>query len=144
MKVEIVREAKLSKIDHLFVVLAEGVKPEATNVGELVDKAVRDAGFGGRSDETITILAGTPRKLTLVGIGKKVTVRAIRTALYAIGKIARKQRDKKIAVAVPLTIPDFDVDFAARLLADSLGAADYKYDSYITVRKDEKQYVAIE
>jgi leucyl aminopeptidase len=138
MKVEIVREAKLSKIDHLFVVLAEGVKPEATNVGDLVDKAVRDAGFGGRSDETITILAGTPRKLTLVGIGKKVTVRAIRTALYAIGKIARKQRDKKIAVAVPLTIPDFDTGFATRLLTDALGAADYKYDSYITTNKDEK------
>ena len=138
MKVEIVREAKLSKTDHLFVVLAEGVEAEATAVDELVQKAVSDAGFGGRSDETITILTGTPRKLTLVGIGKKITVRAIRAALYAIGKIARKQRDKKIAVAVPLTIPDFEADFATRLLADVLGAADYKYDGYITTRKDEK------
>src|SRR5690349_5053784 len=117
MKVEIVREAKLSKIDHLFVVLAEGVKAEATNVSELVDKAVSDAGFGGRADETITLLAGTPRKLTLVGIGKKITIRAVRGAIYANGKIARKQRDRKIAVVVPLVIPDFDADFATRLLA---------------------------
>jgi len=138
MKVEIVREAKLSKVGHLFVVLAEGVKPEATAVSELVAKAVSDAGFDGRSDESITLLTGTPRKLTLIGIGKKVTVRAVRTALYAIGKIARKQRDTKIAVAVPLAIPEFDADFATRLIADALGAADYKYDPYITQRKDEK------
>jgi len=144
MKVEIVREAKLSKVGHLFVVLAEGVTPEATAVSELVAKAVSDAGFEGRADESITLLTGTPRKLTLIGIGKKVTVRAIRTALYAIGKIARKQRDSKIAVAVPLTIPDFDADFATRLIADALGAADYKYDSYITQRKDEKPPVPID
>ncbi|HJW93061.1 MAG TPA: leucyl aminopeptidase [Thermoanaerobaculia bacterium] len=139
MKVEIVREAKLSKIDHLFVVLAEGVKAEGTGVSELVDGAVKDAGFEGRSDESITILSGTPRKLTLVGIGKKVTVRAVRTAIYAIGKIARKQRDKKIAVSVPLAIPDFDDAFATRLIADALAAADYKYDSYITTKNDEKR-----
>src|SRR5438874_2206233 len=108
MKVEIVREAKLSKIDHLFVVLAEGVKPETTAVSGVVDKAIKDAGFEGRSDESITILTGTPRKLTLIGIGKKISIRAVRTALYGIGKIAKKQRDKKIAVAVPLAIPDFD------------------------------------
>src|SRR5436853_6609080 len=117
MKVEIVREAKLSKIDHLFVVLAEGVKPEATAVGDVVDKAIKDAGFEGRSDESITILAGTPRKLTLIGVGKKISIRGVRAAFYAIGKIAKKQRDKKIAVAVPLTVPGFDADFATRLLA---------------------------
>ena len=144
MKVEIVREAKLSKIDHLFVVLAEGVKPEATAVSELVEKAIGDAGFVGRGEESITILAGTPRKLTLIGIGKKVTVRAVRTAIYAIGKIARKQRDKRIAVSVPLTIPGFEPDFATRMIADALGAADYRYDAYITVRKDEKSAAPID
>src|SRR6185369_2726458 len=144
MKVEIVREAKLSKIDHLFVVLAEGVEPEATAVSDIVAKAVNDAGFGGRSDETITLLTGTPRKLTLIGVGKKISVRCVRTALYAIGKIARKQRDRKIAVAVPLAIPDFDADFATRIIADALGAADYKYDSYITVRKDDKAPIPID
>src|SRR5262249_3552199 len=98
----------------------------------------KDAGFEGRSDESITILNGTPRKLTLIGIGKKVSVRAVRGAIYAIGKIAKKQRDKKIAVSVPLTIPDFDDVFATRYLADVLAAADYKYDAYITTKKDEK------
>jgi len=142
MKVEIVREAKLSKIDHLFVALAEGVKPEASAVSDVVDKAIKDAGFEGRSDESITILTGTPRKLTLIGIGKKISIRAVRTALYAIGKIAKKQRDRKIDVAVPLMIPGFDADFATRLLADALAAADYKYDSYITQKKDDEKPAA--
>src|SRR3954451_15748052 len=118
MKVEIVREAKLSKIDHLFVVLAEGVKAEGTGVSELVDGAVKDAGFEGRSDESITILSGTPRKLTLVGIGKKVTVRAVRTAIYAIGKIGRKQSARRTSDSVRLRIPYFPNSIAARLSAD--------------------------
>jgi leucyl aminopeptidase len=136
MKVEIVREAKLAKLDHLFVLLAEGVKPGA--VAEVIQTTIDQAKFGGRADESITVLTGEPRKLTLIGIGKTPTLRAVRTGLYAIGRIAKKQRDKRIAVSVPLTITGLDDDLATRLVADALAAADYKYDQYLTKKDDEK------
>jgi leucyl aminopeptidase len=136
MKVEIVREAKLSKIDHLFVLLAEGGKPG--EVAEVIEKTIAEANFGGRADESITVLTGTPRKLTLIGLGKTVSLRAVRTGLYTAGKIARKQRDRNIAVSVPVAIPGYDADFATRLIADYLAAADYKYDQYLSKKDDDK------
>ncbi len=144
MKVELVRQAKLSKTDHLFVVLAEGVKRETTSVNDLAEKLVSDAGFTGRAGETITVLSRFPRKVSLVGIGRKVTVRALRGALYAIGKIAQRQRDARIAVAIPYTIPGFDSASAARLLTDALAATDYKYDRFLSVSKDEPKRIAID
>ncbi len=144
MKVELVRELKLSKTDHLFVVLAEGVKPETTPVNDLITKTIFDSGFSGRSGESITVLSRFPRKISLIGIGKKLTVRAVRGALYQIGKIAQRQRDTHIAVAVPISIPGFEAEAAARLLADALAAADYKYDRFITTNKDEQKRVAID
>ena len=140
MNVDIAKEIKLSKVDHLFVALAEKDK-EADLPGAIaktVRKAVDNAGFDGRSEETITILNDEPRKLTLVGLGKKdaLTLRGIRAALYAIAKIARKQRDTNIAVAVPYAAGDLDATAMTRFIADYLAQADYKYDEYITVKKN--------
>jgi len=134
MKVEITREPKLSKIDHLFALVAESPRA-AGGYPDPVRKAIDDAGFSGRSDESITLLAGEPRKITLIGVGKSdaVNIRTIRQALYAIAKTAKKHRDTKIAVVAP-----FD-GVSTRTVADYLAASDYKYDAYITVKKDEKR-----
>jgi len=138
MQVDIVREPKLSKIDHLFVLLAEGAHDVALPA---VQKAVRDAKFEGRSDESLTVLAGEPRKITLIGLGKResLTHRGVRGAVTAAGRIARKHRDAKIALLFPYTLPRMDDDATAVALADALAQSDYKYDPYITVKKEQKR-----
>src|SRR6266581_3702125 len=105
MDVTLNREPKWSKIDHLFVVLAENDKRFPI---PSMQKVLRDSGFKGRSEEMITVLGEEPRKVTLIGVGEKnkLTLRAIRAAIFAIGKTAKKQRDRSIAVAVPYEIPD--------------------------------------
>jgi leucyl aminopeptidase len=141
MQVVISRDPKLSKIDHLFVVLAEGSRPELPVSSKAITQAFDGSGFAGRSDETITVLAGEPRKITLIGAGKEdaLSTRGIRAALYRIGKIARSHRDASIAVAVPYLLPKLSAVETTRLLAIELAQADYKYDSYITTKKaDEK------
>ena len=136
MDVTLNREPKWSKIDHLFVVLAENDKHFPI---KSLQKLLHDSGFKGRSDETITVLSDAPRKVTLIGVGEKdkLTLRALRCAIYAIGKTAKKQRDRSIAVAVPYEVPDLDAADSTRVLADLLAQADYKYDTYITTKKDE-------
>src|SRR6266852_1278432 len=131
MDVALNPEPKWSKIDHLFVALAEGDKAPR-DVGKSIQKLIDGSGFKGRTDETITVLADAPRKITLMGLGKRdaINLRLIRTALYGIGKLSRKQHDRSIAVAIPYPIADVAV------LADFLSQSDYKYDSYITVNKD--------
>ena len=135
MDVTLNKEPKWSKIDHLFVVLTENDNQFPI---KSMQKVVRDSGFKGRSEETITLLADEPRKVTLIGAGEKskLSLRTIRAAIYLIGKTAKKQRDKSIAVAIPYKIPDLDAAQSTRVLADALAQADYKYDAYIT-KKDE-------
>ncbi|MEA2569521.1 MAG: leucyl aminopeptidase [Acidobacteriota bacterium] len=140
MHVVVNREPKLSKIDHLFILLAEGETGAASEYEGVAD-AIRRAKFSGRSDESITILADGPRKITLLGLGKRdaLTIRGVRAALYAIAKTAKKQRDASIAVVFPYIIGKRDAAQTARILADQLSQSDYKYDPYITVKKDQKQ-----
>ncbi len=129
MDVTLNPDPKFSKIDHLFVLLAENEKRSPI---KSVQRVLSASGFTGRADEAITVLSDTPRKITLMGLGKRdaITLRSIRAALYSIGKTARKQRDRSIAVSVPDGIED------VRVIADFLSQSDYKYDSYITVKKD--------
>ncbi len=138
MKVEINRDPKLSKLDHLFVLLAEGAKPK--ELSKSVLEAIKGSGFTGRADESITVLGDEPRKLTLIGLGKEdaLTIRGARAALYSASKIARRQRDAAIGIHFPYTIANLDAAATARLLADYLAQTDYKYDAFITVKKDEK------
>ncbi|MBV9495315.1 MAG: leucyl aminopeptidase, partial [Acidobacteria bacterium] len=143
MNVEISRNPKLAKIDHLFLLLAEKPReaelPEA--FAESVRKSIVDARFEGRSDESITILNGEPRKVTLIGIGKAdaISLRGVRAALYGVAKLAKRNRDAHIAVHLPYLLKGLDANQTARLLADYLAAADYKYDAYHTQKKDEKK-----
>ncbi|HYO77038.1 MAG TPA: leucyl aminopeptidase [Thermoanaerobaculia bacterium] len=139
MQVEITRDAKLTKIDHLFVVLAEGRLD--VELPDVVRQAVKDAKFEGRGDESLTILAGGPRKITLLGAGKHeaLTHRGARGPITAAGRIAKKQRDAKIAVLFPYTLPNMTADETALAVADALAQSDYKYDAYLTPKKDEKR-----
>ncbi len=140
MNVDIQKDLKPAKVDHLFVVVAEKDKdvalPQA--ISKSVRKTIENAGFDGRADESITILADEPRKITLMGIGKKdaINLRGIRAALYSIGKIAKKQRDARIAVLLPYNAGNLDANAMTRLVADYLAQTDYKYDEYITVKKN--------
>jgi leucyl aminopeptidase len=143
MQVDIVREPKLAKLDHLFVLLAEPAKDfEApASVNKTIRKTIADAGFQGRGDETITVLAGEPKKLTLIGLGKEegLSIRGLRAALKTASGIAKKQRDTHIAVVFPYTLPHLTPEQTTRLAADYLAAADYKYATYQTQKKDDKR-----
>jgi leucyl aminopeptidase len=134
MKVEITRDPKLSKIDHLFALVTE--KPRKDDAyPDAVRNAISTSDFGGRAEETITVLGDSPRKITLIGIGKgdAITLRGVRQGLFTAAKIAKKHRNANIAVVAP-----FD-DISPRVIADYLAAADYKYDAYITVKKEDKR-----
>ena len=141
MDVDISREPKLATLDHLFVLLAEGAHDldATTEVVALVKKTIDGAGFEGRSDESITILTGQPKKLTLIGLGKEdaLTIRGLRVALKAIATIARKQRDGAIAVLFPYLLPNLSPEQTTRVAADYLSQSDYKYDVYLSAKKDE-------
>ena len=142
MQVELTREPKLSKIDHLFVLIPEGVRhPRIPDqLVNRVEDVMGRSRFEGRADESITLLGDDPRKITLIGLGKpeSLSFRGIRGALAAAAKIAQKQRDRRIAVAVAANVPGMEDDESTRVIATSLAHADYKYDQYITVKKDEK------
>lgn len=141
MQVDIVRDVKFQKIDHLFVLLAEG---GADELPEVVTKALADSKFQGRGDEALTVLAGQPRKLTLIGLGKRgdLSHRGVRAAITSAGRTAKKQRDTKIAVLFPYTLPNMDDDATALAVADALAQSDYKYSAFLT-KKEERERPSI-
>src|SRR5687767_6235090 len=140
MQVDIARDPKFSKADHLFVLLAEGRLD--VDLPADAQKVIREAGFQGRSDEAITVLNGAPKKVTLIGLGKAkaLSLRGVRAGIVNVGKTARKQRDRNIAVIFPYTLPGTDEEKTTLLIADALAQSDYKYDPYITVKKDQKSF----
>lgn len=142
MRVEITSNPKLQKIDHLFALLPEGALEldVTSDIADLVSEAVGAASFTGRADESITILGQQPKKVTLIGLGKadSLTIRALRTGIYSVAKTAKRHRDKNIAVAVSGSISGMTAEAMLRLAADLLAHADYKYDRYLTQKKDEK------
>lgn len=142
MKVDIVHEPNLSKIDHLFVLLAEGAT--APDLPGQIRKTVESAGFSGRTEEVITLLVAERRKVTLIGLGKRDTLslRGARAAITTAGRTARKQRDTHIAVHLPYDLPGFDAEETALFVADHIAQSNYKYDAYITVKKEPAKFPA--
>jgi leucyl aminopeptidase len=138
MDVTITREPKVAKADHLFVLIAENSKPDVAVAAQAM-KAISDAGFTGKAEESLTTVAGEPKKITLLGIGKQdaLTIRILRTALYSIAKTAKKQRDRNIVVVLPYSVPKLDADETTRVAAAALSGGDYKYDTYITKKEDK-------
>ncbi|HSP14624.1 MAG TPA: leucyl aminopeptidase [Thermoanaerobaculia bacterium] len=135
MKVEIASEPRFRKLDHFFVLAAQNADLD----GIAADVAARGR-FEGRKDETITSLEDEPRKVTLVGLGKRddLSIRGLTKALGTVAKIAQKQRDRRIAVEVVPSLPGIGPVAATRVTATLLAQADYKYDQYLTQNKDEK------
>jgi leucyl aminopeptidase len=144
MQVDIVRDPDLEKIDHLFILLAEGPLDDA-EVPKSVHKPVSAAGFSGRTEEVITILAAEKRKVTLIGLGKRdaLSLRSVRAGIATAGRTAKKHRDARVALSMPYTLPGFDAEETTLFVADHFAQSDYKYDPYITVKKDQKR-IAIE
>ncbi|MEA2162087.1 MAG: leucyl aminopeptidase [Thermoanaerobaculia bacterium] len=138
MDVTITREPKLAKADHLFVLIAENSHPDvAVAAGAM--KAIADAGFTGKAEESLSTVAGEPKKITLLGIGKQdaFTIRVLRTALYSVAKMAKKQRDRNIIVVLPFLVTKLTADETTRVAAAALSGSDYKYDTYITKKEDK-------
>ncbi|HXH92453.1 MAG TPA: leucyl aminopeptidase [Thermoanaerobaculia bacterium] len=138
MDVTITREPKVAKADHLFVLIAENSKPDVAVAAQAM-KAIADAGFTGKADESLTTVAGEPKKITLLGIGKQeaLTIRILRTALYSVAKMAKKQRDRNIIIVLPYSVAKLDADATTRIAASALSGSDYKYDTYITKKEDK-------
>src|SRR5438045_4577538 len=109
MDVSIAREPKLAKLDHLFILLTQDDKPpRELALAKALQKLIDGSGFAGRAEETITLVAlEGPRKVTLVGLGKadRFTIRGVRTAIYAVDKIARKEGYRSIFVVLPYVVP---------------------------------------
>jgi leucyl aminopeptidase len=143
MDVTITRDPKVAKADHLFVLIAEGSKPDVAIAAKAME-AVAAIGFAGRADDSLTSLAGEPKKITLVGIGKEdaLTIRGLRAAIYGIAKTARKQRDRNIVVVLPYAVPKIGAEETTRVAAEALAASDYKYDVYITKADDKARPVS--
>lgn len=138
MDVEIQPSPKLATIDNFFVLLAQAEGQRKldlpTELRKRVERAIAESGFEGRADEGITILGKDPQKLTLVGLGneKKINQRLIRAALHGVARIARRNRDKTIAVAFPYPLRGLDGSAATRWMADVLSHSDYRFDAYKT------------
>jgi leucyl aminopeptidase len=138
MDVTITREPKVAKADHLFVLIAENSKPDVAVAAQAM-KAISDAGFTGKAEESLTTVSGEPKKITLIGIGKHhaLTIRILRTALYSVAKMAKKQRDRNIVVVLPYSVAKLSADETTRVAAAALSGSDYKYDTYITKKEDK-------
>lgn len=144
MYVDITREPKLSRTDHLVVFLAEDSKQKLELPAALrsrIERIISRAGFVGRSDASITVLEGTaPKKITLAGLGKEgsLTPRGVRGAMSSVGKIAKRNRDKSVAVMFPYILAGLDARATTRLLADLLTQSAYSYDKYKTSKDNGK------
>ncbi|HEV3485745.1 MAG TPA: leucyl aminopeptidase, partial [Vicinamibacterales bacterium] len=69
-----------------------------------------------------------------------LTHRGTRAAVTAAGRTAKKHRDAKIALLFPYTLPKMNDEETTLAVADALAQSDYKYDSYITVKKEQKRF----
>jgi leucyl aminopeptidase len=145
LNVDIQREPKFQKIEHLFVVLAESEGRRKLDYGSdltsTINGVIKSSGFTGRSDESLTVLHGTPRKVTLIGAGKpdRLTNRAVRALLYAIAKTARKGRDSNIAIVFPYNIKGLNAEETSERILDLVAHSDYRYDAFVTPKDDEKR-----
>ena len=144
MQVDINSQINLEKTDNLFVLVCEGEAKPKVNVAADLQTKIKDAiaagRFKGRLDEFLTVLSEQPRKITILGLGKRdlLTHRVVRQALDRLGSVAQRGSDSRIAVAFGYALPGLDDVETARWMADQIGQCDYRFDAYITVATDEK------
>lgn len=136
MRVEVNQNPKTIKAAELFVLLAEGDAEVAglpSQLGEELVALIRRSAFQGRADETFTTFReGHPARVTFIGLGKKekFTPRSLRAALYAVARVAKRNRSSEIAVWFPYSLAGQSVESTTALAIDLLANADYKYDRY--------------
>lgn len=145
VNVTIQPEAKLSKTDNLFVLLTEQSQSPLhlpDDVTERVRHAIESSKFQGRDEELISVLSDSPRKITLIGLGKseRLSHRVVRAALARMSKVAKSNRDGKIAIAFPYTLPGLDAADTMRQLADFVSHADYRYATYLTMEREKADF----
>lgn len=144
MHVELNPRPSWKTIDHLFIVAAEGGRPDIdikfpAELSRIIERTFTRCRFEGRSDELITVATDTnPGKVTLAGIGKEeqISTRGVRAALRTIAKTAAKSRDARIAILFSYQLPNLDEEQSVRLLSDLVQLSDYRYSPYVTIRKD--------
>ncbi len=145
MQVQIARDFKFSKADHLFLLLPESDRKAKRALPSAfqgaIQVAITKSGFTGRCDESLTLFGeSTPAKITLIGLGKQeaISLRSIRAAIYAVGKVTRRNRDKAIAVFLPHLLDGYDSSDEARLYGELLAQADYRFNQFLT-RSDDQE-----
>ncbi len=145
MNVSIQPEVKLSKYDNLFVLLTQDSQ-SPLNLPDDVTERVRDAidssRFKGRDEELVSTLGESPRKITLIGLGesKRLTNRSLRAALARAATVAKSNRDGKIAIVFPYTLPGLDETATMRQIADLTAHADYRYSKYLTMERETPDF----
>lgn len=137
MKVTVQPEVKLSKTDNLFVLLTQESQTPLNlpdDVTERVREAIDVSRFQGREEELVSTIGESPRKITLVGLGegKRLTSRVLKASLARVATVAKSNRDAKIAIAFPYTLPGLDQNETLRLVADLTAHSDYRYTQYLT------------
>jgi leucyl aminopeptidase len=136
LQLDLSNDPRRLKAEHLYLLLTEGTTD--SDIPE-VATALQKSGFGGRSEETLTVFTGRkPARVTLLGLGKpeKLTIRSLRSAVYATAKRARKARETSIAIGFAGDPGNHTRAEVVRILADTVPQADYKFDTYVTVRED--------
>lgn len=145
MNITIQPEVKLSKIDNLFVLLTQDSQSPLNlpdDVTERVRHAIETSRFKGRDEEMVSTLGESPRKITLIGLGesKALTNRSVRAALARAASVAKANRDAKIAIVFPYTLPGRDETETLRQIADLTAHADYRYTRYLTKERETSDF----
>jgi leucyl aminopeptidase len=139
VNISLSRRPRFSRIDNLFLLLAEGETgaafPFDSTLNKKIAAAISRSGFAGRQDEGLTILLdGEPKKLTLIGVGKPDAFnhRTARAAIQGIARIAQRNADASIAVYSPRMLPGDDAEDTALFMLDRLAHSDYRYLAFKT------------
>jgi hypothetical protein len=135
MQVEISRDRNCSKIDHLFVLLAEGKSTPNCRRRCGSDPRVEVRGARRRRCSRFSPAAAQGDADRVREARRPHAARRAR-GITTAGRTAKKHRDAKIALLFPYTLPRMNADETALIVADILAQSDYKYDPFITVKKD--------
>ncbi|HUO83490.1 MAG TPA: leucyl aminopeptidase [Thermoanaerobaculia bacterium] len=146
MQVQISSDPKFAQLDTLFILLGEVPGKKKLNLPrelrDRVSRMLRGSAFEGRAGEVLSSVGEDPAKITLVGLRGEEALnhRSVQGALFAVANMARGNRDRRIAVLFPYRLPRLDAAATTRWMADALSHSDYRYDPYITMREQDKQW----
>lgn len=130
---------------RLFQQIFDGL---VRDFGKKIDDVVRIEKFRGKESELVSILTEkkiAAGRLFLVGLGeiKKLSLERYRRAAAVVAKKARSLKVNHIAIAIP---PEFNngieksltTEEVARAILEGASLALYRFDKYITKRKEKE------